>query len=135
MDTRDVLGQQLVLGTTGLEFAGGINDQDPIAMLRRLASAENENAGSEPGTVEKVRTETDNGLQQIHLQDRLSDFALFAHAEQGAVQEEVYARDGGGRQVLLLPEQPDLEAAVVLVALADMVDGFQQHAPGPQARS
>ena len=80
-----MLGQEFVLGAAGLELLRGVEDEDLVLAVPFLALAEDENAGGQAGAVEQVWAEADDGFEQIHLENLLSDHAFFAHAEERAV--------------------------------------------------
>lgn len=87
MYVRDVLGKELVLGAARLELAGGIYEQYLLLTGLWLFLTEHEEAGRESCAVEEVRTEADDGVEQVHLQELAPDPTFLRGAEQHAVRQ------------------------------------------------
>ena len=68
-----------------LELAGGV-DEEHIAV--GLPLVENEDGGGDPGAEKEVGGQTDDGFQQVVLDELLADAALGGTAEEYAVRHD-----------------------------------------------
>jgi hypothetical protein len=53
-----------------------------------LGLAEYQDAGSQAGAVEKIRSESDDNLKDIHFKKLAPDLAFFGHTKQNAMRED-----------------------------------------------
>lgn len=82
-----MLGQKFVLRAASFILARGVDDEDLLFAVLIFSLAEDEDATGEAGTIEQVRAKTDEGIEQIHLEDFFSYLAFLAHAEERAVRK------------------------------------------------
>jgi len=63
----------------------GIDDQHLVLPFDWLSAPENHDGSCKPGSVEQVRSQSDDGLDQILFQQGTSNLALSPFAEEGTL--------------------------------------------------